>query len=185
MARLPSADITRWRCYHEAGHAVTVTAFGFAVEKVTIVPEDEAFGSCQLADFHLHTRRDQRNFAIVCVAGTVAQYLAGGPHVRESNDYGRIPASRRAIRDRIEALARWWLCRRWRDVERVAEALARERTLIGGQVRALVPRIDPVGPRDEVSALEADRPWCRSRSCCFSWPRSARRRPSARGCCAH
>src|SRR5690242_15159240 len=111
--RVTGEETLHWRCCHEAGHAVAAIALGFSLEQVSV---DDG-GACRLPDSALCTRRDERNFAVVCAAGTVAQQCAGSPKVRETIDYGYIPES--ITHDYAEQLAHRWLRRHWSDVMRV------------------------------------------------------------------
>jgi len=91
------SDADRWRtCVHEAGHAIIATAFGVRVLTISADPEGSTWGRCvplgRLGD--ARTIEDARAGIVVALAGSVAEEIECGEHLREG-----------ALTDNAEALS--------------------------------------------------------------------------------
>ena len=132
---------TAWMetAFHEGGHGALDTYFGHHVIRLTCNPEsgDRLAGQC-----HFQTVGAKPfNLAVSCLAGSIAEYLAGlTPRIKyDSGDLSK--ALRQVSAHRIPAAQKCairLLLERWRAVRRVADALIEHGELSGDEVRRLV-----------------------------------------------
>lgn len=137
--------------YHEAGHAVVNIIANFKITDVTITADGKALGRCNALSIvdcidqndARETRRALRALLVSTAAGPVAQALYSRTPVNwDQGDYEiahRIMTDYLRLRslDRIEREARILLRQHWREVQAVAHALLRKRTLAGNEVEEI------------------------------------------------
>lgn len=152
---------------HEAGHAVAALACGLTVTAMTIVPNEDNWGSTIHGPLACYddTKRERtaavRVQAVICYAGYEAEKLynpAADPDCSQCDNVTAFdglrecpPRNCRCIGDevywaaleRLRHKARRLVRLHWTRIERVADVLLEQQTLTGPEVAALV---GPIGP---------------------------------------
>ena len=131
--------------YHEAGHAVVALSFGRPVQCVSIVPDREYLGICELGK-GVHRPSDDwlEREILIALGGIAAEARFTGIYAWDAaardQKYVRRLAEQRAGERRAERLQRRLLAKaehlladegRWRAVELIAEELLRHREISG------------------------------------------------------
>jgi Peptidase family M41 len=113
--------------YHEAGHAVIGTWYGFEVGTVTVVPEGPWRGCCRWVG---QNKGDPMHRVVMYLAGVIAEdeYTGRGWAVP-----GAIDDLSRTFRELRPIIQKHWI-----SIEAVAGALLAKKTLTGGEVRSLI-----------------------------------------------
>src|SRR2546425_9519328 len=104
--------------HHEAAHAVAAATFGFTFGPVTVVPNADSAGHCDIKSPDDPTPLERCNLAIACMVGSLAGHRVGGPRGREAGDY-RLAEEYlldTMTVDHAEDLAREWLNHHWSEV---------------------------------------------------------------------
>ena len=167
---MKDAEDPRWNtAVHEAGHAVVSRAVGRALDKVTIEPDDEAFGRCtgvpfpsdfhpDLAGYDDEIRQRVEAVIIASCAGGIAQSRvdADADRVLRGAEYDENNAQTMAqyasggnddeasvyvtrLRERARSLV--FDPEWWSAIEALATELLSHPTLTGDQVEAVIQSI--------------------------------------------
>jgi plasmid stabilization system protein ParE len=137
--------------YHEAGHVVMALALGRPVQRVSVRPNHQYLGQCQLAKGVFRPSKDWLEREIlISLGGMAAEAIHTGNYAREAAErdlrYVRDLALRRAGARQAERLERRLLTKaehllgqvyHWRAVELIAGELLRCGTISGRAARHL------------------------------------------------
>jgi hypothetical protein len=131
--------------YHEAGHAVAALALGQTVARVSIMREDASRG-VQVPSFNAEDSAAVRDKVLILLAGCAAQQVRDptSPRRQDAKDWPRAEA---LIGDTAALEAEWDRAmallqtpEHWQQVDRIAQALLRERILEREQILRLMGR---------------------------------------------
>ena len=156
--------------YHEAGHAVAAVYYRTRLKRATIIPEGDTTGHClQLPpslrgiDIEPTLRLEglARDRVMVSLAGRAAQlkfwsrgtrfYHARSDYERAVDLLGRFTRTTEELEAYMKLMvirARYFIETWWPQISAVAEALLREKTLTGAQVKAITARTLPSRKRE-------------------------------------
>jgi ATP-dependent Zn protease len=140
--------------YHEAGHAVLALALGRPVQRVNVLPNQEALGQCQFGKGAFRPSQDWLEREIlISLGGLAAEARHTGHHAwdgaaRDCQHVRRLAMQRAGPRQaerllrRLLAKAEHLLAREchWRAVERIASELLRQGAISGRAARYLFER---------------------------------------------